>query len=455
MGIRLDWEVEAEKTHTQRVGEDPNSTRRRRAARFRFLLFLLFLLVILGGVVFFIINRLQALDDEVKQELTQTVEAEIAALRLGDLSAFIAIQRSASSDWAQEQQQVFYQYQDLKLQDNVELTGRVTDVALDRTRARVGIEEIIGGIPYTRIWFYWRYDDGWRHVPPDYTFWGDVSTEEQPNVIVRYRDVDHQLAKALSERVSNWLTVSCAALACPLTPVVSIEVIPDDSLQVGWLSPENWQLQIPSPYVNRARSDQPFDTDLQFAVSSLLAERLVAFVNNVQPIYPSDAYYLRQSVVSWLVGRFVQVNTNTFLMNSLADSFGDAAVGRLLTAMQPDSSITVLGQVTGQSLEQLNLDWRDFLTWKLSLEFELINRRDEGNFLALYDTRDENARNSAYQRFNANSPAEAVVVNSVQRDSMPDGSVILRALAAYGVSGNNTQAEVIFQIADGVWKRLN
>ena len=45
------------------------------------------------------------------------------------------------------------------------------------------VEEIIGGVPYGRVWFYWRYDDGWRHVPPDYTFWGDARTVEADGVL--------------------------------------------------------------------------------------------------------------------------------------------------------------------------------------------------------------------------------------------------------------------------------
>ena len=105
MGIHLDWEVEAEQTHTQRAGEEPLSARKRRLARLRFLLFILVLLGIFAGLVGVVVWRLQALDSQVEQALRSTVEAEVVALRLGDFIAFSSAQRSASGDWLQSQQQ--------------------------------------------------------------------------------------------------------------------------------------------------------------------------------------------------------------------------------------------------------------------------------------------------------------------------------------------------------------
>lgn len=456
MGIRLDWEVEAEQTHTQRAGEEPLSARRRRLARLRFLLFILFLLGIFVGLAGVVVWRLQALESEVEQALRSTVEAEVASLRLGDFSAFSAVQRSASPDWLQSQQQLFNQYQDLKLQQSVELTGQILDVNVDRTRARVTVQEIIGGIPYARLWFYWRYEDGWRHVPPDYTFWGEVHTDTQQDVTLRYQDVDALVAQAMQEQLPGWLQAACSALQCPTSPTLSIDIVPDETLQTAWAAGDAWQLQMPSPYVGRARADMPFDLDTQFVVANLLAERLVAESSaGLQPQYPADVYYLRQGIVSWLVGRFVLVNTNSFLVESLAASYGDSSVGQLLAALRSDSSVAVLSQITGKPLDQTGLDWRDYLTWRLRLEDELIQARDEANFLSLYDTLDEAARNLAYQRFNVSLAISDKVVVSVQSEVGADGSPSLRARAQTGVGETATQEEIMFRLVADAWKRLN
>src|SRR5690606_5236761 len=155
---------------------------------------------------------------------------------------------------------------------------------------------------YTRIWFYWRYEDGWRHVPPDYTFWGDVSTYEGQGVNVRYRTVDALLAGDIGAKIETWLAASCAALACGELPDVQVEIVPAERLKVSGSAASAWVLKVPSPDVARARSDQPFTLELQYSVANLLAERLVTSTTSVdsQPVYPSDASYLRGAVVSWL-----------------------------------------------------------------------------------------------------------------------------------------------------------
>lgn len=457
MGIRLDWEIEAEQSRIQRAGEDAVTARRRRLARLRLLLFILVILGILAGGVFFILSRLQAVDDEIAQDLRNTVDAEVTALRLGDYAAFSAAQRSASDTWLNAQKALFDNYQDLKMQENVELTGQILDFTVDRTRARVKVQEILGGVPYTRVWFYWRYEDGWRHVPPDYTFWGDVQTYEPQGVSIRYQTVDSTLATTMGDKLSNWLQTACSILTCGNLPSLMVEVVPDETLQTSWSVSNPWLLQIPSPYINRARSDMPFDTDLQFSVANLLAERLVSQASgNMQPTYPTDAYYLRQAIVSWLVGRFVQVDTHAFVISSLAANYGDVSVAHLLSAMKPDSSVTLLGQVTGvASLEQANLDWRDYLTWRVVTEDNLIRQRDDTNFLDLYDTRDDAARNLASQRFSDIPAQVSKVIVSEQLETGANGQPVLRAVMQVGEKENATQQEVLFDLVDGVWKRLN
>ncbi len=147
MGLRYDWEIEAEKTRVQRSSEGKVFARKRRAARLRFLIFVLIVVSIFAGIGAFVALRLDAVEKEIEQTLRNTVDAEVTALRLGDFASFSAIQRSASPDWLQIQQQIFNQYQDLKMQQGVQLTGQISDIQVDRTRARVNGQEIVNGVP--------------------------------------------------------------------------------------------------------------------------------------------------------------------------------------------------------------------------------------------------------------------------------------------------------------------
>jgi hypothetical protein len=457
MGVRLDWEIESEQEQlNSNAGEDPATKRRRRAAQFRVLLGILLVLGIFAGIAGVIVWRLRTVDTEIEQLLRNTVDAEVAALRIGDQAAFLEVQRSASPDWELAQRAIFDNYQTLKINNQVQLTGRVLNAVVDKTRGRVQVEEIIDGIPYATTWFYWRYGDGWRHVPPDYTFWGNVQTIQNENISIRYQEVDAPLAQAMNQQIGGWMQTACAALTCGALPALSLEIIPDPELRTGWSANNPWQMQIPSPYATRARIDMPFSPELQIEVANLLAERLVTQTSNtLAPVNTTDAAFLRQAIVSWLVGKFVQINTNSYLINSLAETYGNDSVGRLLQTMQPNSDIGILSQVTGKALDQSGLDWRDFLTWRLTLEDQLMTARDENNFLNLYDTGDEAARNLAYGRYNAGASAESKVVVSVLPDSLSTGAAQLRALVVIGTEPNTRQEETIFRLVNGVWKRVN
>lgn len=457
MGIRLDWEIEAEQGQIKSAGEDVIARRKRRVAWVRFIVFVGIVAGILGGIAALINWRLKSVDDQIAQLLRNTVDAEVAAIRIGDQSAFLAVQRSASDDWEQQQAQLFNEYQQLKLTQQIELTGQILDLNVSDMRARVEVQEIENGVPYTRVWFYWRYDDGWRHVPSDFTYWGDVATYEGQGVNVRYQTVDAPVATAMGTAMEEWLQTACGAINCAQPPTVNVDVLPDEGLQLQWSANDPWTLQVPSPYITRARSDMPFDTRLQFGVAGLLAERLVAASSaNMQPTYPADAYYLRQAIVSWLVGKFVHKDTNAFVVDSLARNYGDAAVGRLLQAMQPGSDVSILAGAAGaSSLDQANLDWRDFLTWRLMTEDELIRRRDDANFLNLYDTRDENVRNLASQRYTVIPGDVKRTVLSAPLEMGADGLPMLRAAVQVQEGANVSQEEVLFRLVDGIWRRAN
>lgn len=456
MGIRLDWEVESYQTEARRAGEDPARRRARRLAQVRLMLSILVLLALAGAAALWVTERLRQAEAELSGLLRDTVEAEVATLRLGDLSDFLAFQRSATDDWLRAQEATFHDYQRLKRQTDIEITGTVRDITLDGQRGRVMVEEIIDGVPYTRVWYYWRYEDGWHHVPPDYEFWGEEREIDRRRFAIRYRAVDEIFAQQMAASLDAWLGEACGFLNCGQLPFLTVDVVASPLPEITPANGNPWQLIVPSPYVDRARSDQPFDLEYRLEMADLLANRLVDHASGyLSPAYPADAYYLRSAVVSWLVGRFVQINTNSFLIDSLAQQYEPSAVGALLRTMQPDSSMAVFAQVTGAaSLAQTGLDWRDWLTWRLVLEDQLIANRDEANWLQLVDTRTEALRQSAYQRFNANAPAENKVVVDVTRQTAEDGvTPQLRAQVQVGSEGVFRYEYVLFNLVDNVWRR--
>jgi hypothetical protein len=451
MGIRLDWEIEAESEHIRGAGEDPESKRRRRRARRRLFIVLLIALLLVGALVGAVILRLRYVDWQIEQLLLDTVDAEVAALRLGDQAAFLAIQRSATDDWIQRQARAFDEYQLLKREADANLTGRVLDATVDRQRGRVWVEEIINGIPYGRIWFYWRYEDGWRHVPPDYTFWGSLASYTTGSVTVNYQTVDEVVARAVGDGLAGWIASGCAVLGCTATPALTVEIVPDETLPIDWSAP--WTLRMPSPFLSAARLDNPFDPAIQAETARKLSEHLVAYVKDWSPAYAADSRYLRAAVVSWLAGRFTGGSSASPLMDTLARSYGDVAITRLVTAAQPDSSIGVLNTAAGTTaLHQLNVDWRDFLSWRLNLEHELIAARDEAGYLALYDTGDESVRAQAIGRFNASTRREQRTVVAVQLESSADGVPQLRTAVEWE---GGVQENILFRLVDGVWRRAS
>jgi hypothetical protein len=376
-------------------------------------------------------------------------------------------QRSATDDWYNIQSQRFDIYQTWKAERDVRLTGRIVNVEIDGTRARVLVEEIIDGIPYTQAWFYWNYEtdenedeveDGWRHVPPDVQFWGDPSAYNGQAVTVRYFGLDQPFADSLGTQLDSWVSWACETLGCANLPPLVVEVVPDDGLIAGWAAGEQWHMRLPSPLLTRIRSDMPFSPDRREDVAALLAVRLVDDITGgVVPIESFDAAFLHDQIVAWLVGRMVQIDPQTHLISSLAANYGEMAVGQLLRQLQPASTIAVMGNVIALPLDAADLDWRDFFTWRLQIEDTLVDRRDSEAFYRLYDVRDPSVQPVADSRFARTTPAERVVVVLVRPGDAAafDGSPQVVATVEVGEAPNTRQETVLFRLVDGNWLRAN
>lgn len=432
MSIKLDWEVEVDRSARTYVGEDP-AARRRRYSRYLMVLVTVALAVglVLGGLSF-LVEQVEQINEQVERDLRDTVQAEVTALRLNDWTAFAGFQRSATEDWLQSQRSTFETYQTLLADEeqDVRLTGRILDVEIDDPRARVQVEEIINGVPYTRVWFYWYYEEdtnndgefdlvGWRHVPPDFEFWGDGVTLTGPYATVAYRDMDAEFAPPVYDAVNAWVQRTCGIVTCEDIPPIRIQIVPDESQWIRWTSgvqSSAWVLVLPSPYADKARTDMPFSPEIRADVAQLLAQRLVLFESNERFVFDTtDAYYVQQSTIAWLAGQFAQFNSGAYLVDSIATYYGEGTLGKMLREFPAEANISALSTFIGVTLDQAPLDWRDFLTWRLQLEHVLINdpgRQRLSAVTSLYDTRETALQQAAEQRYQQGASTEALLVVS-------------------------------------------
>lgn len=462
--VRLDWEIESDRESKSNYQEDAQEQRKRARQLLRMFVVAAVILALIVLAVYLVTQRVQQINEWEARLLSQTVQAEVAALRIGNQQAFMDLQRSASSDWLESQAALYEAYQSRKLTSDIQFTGNVLDVEIDGSRGRVQVEEIEQGTPYVNTWFYWHYDaeaddessGGWYHVPADYTFWGEPQTLERDSFVVRYQSLDETFAQQLADKFAAWLQSACDVLTCGELPLITVDIMPNNLAAMRWTDGDAWQLVVPSPYVTRARSDMPFDTNRQIEAATLLAERLVQHVSPNEAQYPRDIYEIRASVASWLVGQFVQMNTNAHLIASIAEQYGPQMVGRIVNEMPADANMDALAGILGVAdLSQANLDWRDLLSWRLVTEDEIIARGDEAAWSALYDFSSEAVIADAYARYNANQPPENYVVTSTSPQTGPNGEPELLATVYIGENDVYREEKVLFRLVNNVWLRAS
>jgi hypothetical protein len=452
VGIKLDWQVEADQAF-RRAGEDPAAHATRRTQRIRLVLFTLGIFIAASVVAGGIWLRLYTVDDQLRRDMIDTVQAEDATLRLGDYTQFIAIQRSADGSWLQQQGERFKRYQDLKSKSDLNLTGKVLDTEIDGSRGRALVEEILDGVEYHTVWFYWRFPDGWRHVPSDYTFWGAQSTLNGKSSSVSYSQVDAGLAQALSTRVDKWWATGCSAIGCGVPPTLQVEIIPYQSDQPKWdpNSPNTLIIASPLAQGDRTIADPVISTTLEDAVAQALADHLLSIAtNNLKPVQTADAAWLRASAVSWLAATFTGRGNPTpaNFIQSVNEHYGAAGVSAVLHALTQSSDISIVGIALKQPIESLALDWRTFFQWRLDVEKTLLSRNDIADFQALWDSANPAALNQMRQRMarpTQATPQVQTVAISPGADGIPR--------AAVQVTADGQPATIIFRLDNGGWKR--
>ena len=453
--IRLEWNVETQKID-KFDSEDPIAKRGRRRRALRLLMLIGVVLAVLTFGVLVVRQRLLDVQSQLEQLLRETVHAETAALRIGDINTFLAAQDSASDTWRQRQQSVFREYSELKARHDVDLTGAILDLEIDGERGRVVVEEIVNGVRYAQVWFYRNLGDGWRHVTPDFSFWGQERRLETDALSILYFDLDERFAQAISEAVGGWLRRGCQILRCDSMPKLAIVVVKDSAQPVSWARDGTATLLVLSPAGGRMSLDAPFDQNRQGLVAEALAEVLIRLrTDGRQDVYPQDADYLRLSVAAYLVKQFLDAEGGDSLVDSLASLYGEEKVAELVDHLAPAASMAILQLVIGGALEEAPLDWRDFVKWRLNTEADLIESGAEGDLLNLYDTGDEDVWQTAQQRYRSKIMfrPRAVLDQAIAR--APDGSAQLRVTVIADVGANDEERVVLFNLVDGVWKRAN
>jgi hypothetical protein len=409
MGIQLDWKIEA-REKSQRDQEDPESRKRRRRARMQLVMAGMLVAVVVCVVAGAILYRLRFVEDRVEDDLLAAVDAELAAIRIGNEDAFMRMQRSDSQPWLEGQRGTFLEYQSLKENERFSPQTKVVDVEIDEERARVIVQEEIDGRPYQQVWFYWHYQAvelgeeqaGWRRVPPDVTFWGDQQTIENANSSVTYYDLDEDIATALAERVESWWGGGCDLLGCE-SPVGHLElnIDPAAGTRLGWDENSAWRLNMVSPRLSaRVPVDGEIPAALEGEVAAVLARRLLEHASGGTADFGAenllalnfDTDWLKAQLRGWLIAEFRGL-PSPFLQTSIS-VFGDSVPGDLLRALNGPGQINTMAPIFNPSTATLTdvdilllnqVEWSEFFTWRLELERRRLNDNDYANFYTLYE----------------------------------------------------------------------
>jgi hypothetical protein len=428
---------------------------------------------VLGSVLIAIQWRLNDVENQLEQDLRDTVEIELAALRIGNRQNFMDVQRSASQDWLNSQEALFDEYQQIK-QLGEPGNYKILDVTLDdeRPRARVLIEQVINGQKFRTVWFYWRYNDlegeqnGWRHVPPDVEFWGAEHTLKNNFSQVVYYDLDKTLAEKIAPLIEQWWREGCTLLSCPnAVPRLTITIVPHTMPGPTWDLYDFYNIVIPSPLIEgRANYSQLPDPQLVATLRAMVFERVVEAHTNedIQASPYTDTYWIATTAQNWLqekVGGQEQAGSAFF--DTLVSVFGADFPGRMMQNFTANTDIGFMQLALGLPVPQLTdeqinaLAWSEFFQWRLRAE-QAAQGIDPEAYRTLYDTLDGNAMTVASERFanrNPNSPIPRVVGVTINFDEF--GRRLANVAVLPNPDDSATQAIILFRWTGTTWKRIN
>jgi|GEM_PF-345553 len=466
MGIQLDWQIEADSTQ-QQYSEDPENRKRRRRMRWQLLTAMAFVALVVCGVISFLVWRVNEIEQRVEDNLRAAVEAELAAIRIGNFNAYMDIQRSASPPFIEAQRNLFTEYQTLKQAGRLSPETNIVSIDIDEQRGRVIIEEEIDGLRYQQAWFYWNYEPettegndpsaGWRHVPQDWTFWGDENTITRGQYSLTYYDLDAQFAEPLAERLDEWIGNTCQWMTCTALPD-SIEIIidPEAGIRQQWEPENGWRLRVLSPLVSGRVPLESRNIAEQDIVESL-TERLMdnATGGRLQFVFEGaliafDTTWLKFTLRDWFMAQFF--GTEEPFLDSITAIYGDAIIPTITQSINDGEQIDRLAPILNQSLGSFGnfdeasldqIDWRPFFEWRLSLERTRLQNGDLDNFYALYEN--ASANSAAQTRANtvnyATSPPETVARITFTR--RPDATLIA-VLDLTDAVGNTAQTSYVW-----------
>jgi hypothetical protein len=448
MSVKLDWEIEADRA-SERAGVDPLRQQERRRER---IILMVLTLLILGGVFSIgalLFWRIRSVDQALEQGLTSAARAEVLALKIGDLPGFLGLMRGGSADWTPAQSARFGRYQVLKEGGKIQFTDNILTTEVDGQRGRVTVEEILDGQRQMAVWYYWRYPDGWRHVPSDLTFWGEADTIKGKQTTIEFKAMDRPYAEALATRIERWWTQQCPVLGCTNVPPLTLRIVADTDQRPTWdteNTADGLVLKIGSPLAVGDRAPLDLPPLWEQAIAAKLAERLFDHATgNLQTNPNTDAAWLRDSVIDWLTAAMLGRGdlTQIAFIDSIQKKYGVASVASIVQTLSVNSDISIVGRALKQPLEALDLDWRTFFQWRLALEKEFVKVGNQKELLELWDSTPE-ALSALRVRF-TQTTLPLPQVETVQLNG---------TTATIGAKTNGQPAQMQFRVVNGTWKRF-
>ncbi len=377
MGIKFDWELEGDATRTPE-GDAYQGQQRRTWQRY-FWPALLVLVALLGaGTAIYL--RLEHVSATLRGQLESTVAAETLALRLGDRSAYLALQ-AEGGEWRRIQHDAFDEYQ--ALAPRLDIPGEIVEMHVGGDTARVTLRETLDGAPYLVTWHYTHSRHGWLHALPDAGAWGKPGEITSEHFTFTFREADRPFVEAMGQHLDAWWEAACRETGCIAPPPgPRVDVRPDPFAAAGWSGEPADRLIIPSPLLERVPENGPplSDADaaaLGRAVAERWAQALVesAGANRADPPQPgSDLAWMEGELAAWLHHRLdAAAAPESAFFTPLEAEFGADFMREFIQAIHRDGRLVpVLQELTGISAAELPVDWRGYIEYRLRAEAALL-----------------------------------------------------------------------------------